>query len=105
MERLFIVFTTVPNEERGAEIARALVSERLAACINIVPAVRSFYVWEGKLEDEREALLIAKVPASGFARYRDRLRALHPYAVPEVVALEATAVNESYLAWCLTSTT
>ena len=100
-EGLLVVLTTVPDEAKGAEIARALVGEKLAACVNVVPGLRSIYRWEGKIEDDREALLVAKVPSARFAAYAARVAALHPYQVPEVVALRAEAVSESYLRWCL----
>jgi periplasmic divalent cation tolerance protein len=100
MAALSIVLTTVPTEEKGAEIARTLVAEGRCACINLVPGLRSFYVWEGKAQDDREALLVAKVPTRALAAYRDRMRELHPYEVPEIVALDASAVNDAYARWC-----
>ena len=105
MDRLVVVLTTVPNEARGSEIAKVLVSERLAACVNIVPAIRSIYRWKGQVEDESEALMIAKVTSQGFERYRKRLLELHPYEVAEIVALEAAAVNQAYLEWVVSSIT
>jgi periplasmic divalent cation tolerance protein len=101
MDSLSIVLTTVPTEEKGAEIARALVGAGLCACVNVVPGLRSIYTWKGKLEEEREALLIAKVPTSRLSDYRERMAALHPYEVPEIVAIGADSVNAPYLAWCL----
>lgn len=101
MESLSIVLSTVPTVEKGAEIARVLVSERLCACVNILPGVRSIYLWEGRLNDDSEALLVAKVKNSAVSAYRDRMASLHPYQVPEIVAIEASSVNDSYLAWCL----
>lgn len=105
MDRLVVVLTTVPNESRGAEIAKVLVSERLAACVNIVPAIRSVYRWKGQVEDDSEALMIAKVTKDGFERYRERLLELHPYEIAEVVALDAAAVNQAYLDWVVSSLT
>ncbi len=104
MDRLHIVFTTVPTEEKGVEIARLLVAEKLAACVNLLPGVRSFYVWDGKPQDEREFLLVAKVPTARVAAYRERMAAIHPYEVPEIAAVEVASVNEPYARWCLETT-
>jgi len=94
-----VVLVTVPTAERAAEIARALVEERLAACGNVVPGVRSIYRWEGKVQDEGEVLLVLKTTAARFPALRDRLLALHPYEVPEVLALAVEAGAERYLTW------
>jgi periplasmic divalent cation tolerance protein len=94
-----VVLVTAPSAEKAADIARALVEERLAACGNVVPSVRSIYRWEGKLQDEAEALLVLKTTRARFAALRDRVLALHPYQVPEVLALPVEAGSESYLAW------
>ena len=104
MAQLMVVFTTVPDEETGARIARTLVEERLAACVNVVPGLRSFYRWQGTLEDDDEALLVAKVRAEDFEAYAERMTALHPYAVPEIVALPAERVAEAYLSWAIEQT-
>lgn len=101
MNSLSIVLTTAPTEEKAREIAEILVRERLCACINIVPLVRSIYEWKGEMQDDREALMVAKVPTRGVAAYQERMAKLHPYEVPEIVALEASAVNAAYLKWCL----
>jgi periplasmic divalent cation tolerance protein len=94
-----VVLVTTPTPERAAELARALVEERLAACGNVVPGLRSIYRWEGKVEDEGEALLLLKTTRARFEALRERVLALHPYAVPEVIALPVVAGSEPYLAW------
>lgn len=94
-----VVLVTAPSAEVAADIARALVEERLAACGNVVPSVRSIYRWEGKVLDEAEALLVLKTTRARFPALRDRVLALHPYQVPEVLALPVEAGSESYLAW------
>jgi len=94
-----VVLVTTPTPDRAAELARALVEERLAACGNVVPGLRSIYRWEGKVVDEAEALLILKTTRARFEALRERVLALHPYAVPEVVALPVLAGNAPYLAW------
>ncbi len=99
MTDAIVVLVTAPNPDKAAEIARALVAERLAACGNVVPGLRSIYRWEGKIEDEGEALLVLKTTRARFDALRDRVLALHPYEVPEVIALPVEAGHERYLAW------
>ncbi len=98
-ERPLLVLVTAPTPEKAAELARALVSERLAACGNVVAGVRSIYRWEGAVQDESEALLLLKTTAGRFEQLRDRVLALHPYHVPEVVALSIEAGSRAYLDW------
>lgn len=99
MSDAIVVLVTVPTPERAAEIARAVVEERLAACGNVVPGLRSIYRWEGKVQDDEEALLLLKTTRSRFDALRDRVLALHPYDVPEVIALPVEAGSAAYLAW------
>ncbi|MBI4882259.1 MAG: divalent-cation tolerance protein CutA [Planctomycetes bacterium] len=101
MEQISVVLTTVPDAAAGARIARCLVEEKLAACVNVVPGLRSFYRWEGKLEEGAEALLIAKIRSERFDEYERRMKEIHPYSVPEIVALPAERVSQAYLLWCL----
>ncbi len=93
-----IVLVTAPPD-RADDLARTLVQERLAACINVVPGVTSHYVWQGRQEADSEALLIAKVPAAGLEAFTTRVKALHPYEVPEVVALEPVGGSSDYMDW------
>lgn len=99
MTDALVVLVTTPTPERAAEIARALVEERLAACGNVVPAIRSIYRWEGRVQDEAESLLVLKTTRARFDALRARVLALHPYEVPEVVALGVDAGSAPYLAW------
>jgi periplasmic divalent cation tolerance protein len=99
MTDALVVLVTAPSPERAAEIARALVEERLAACGNVVPGLRSIYRWEGKVQDDAEALLVLKTTRARFEALRDRVLALHPYEVPEVIALPVEAGSARYLAW------
>ena len=80
------------------------MSERLAACVNVLPGVESIYRWQGKVETSQEVLAVIKTTAERYAELAKRLRELHPYAVPEIVALPAAAVAESYLAWVTANT-
>ena len=100
-----VVLVTTPTPERAAEIARALVEERLAACGNVLPAIRSIYRWEGRVQDDQEALLVLKSTRDRFEALRDRVLALHPYQVPEVIALPVEAGSAKYLEWIAAETT
>jgi periplasmic divalent cation tolerance protein len=94
-----VVLVTAPSADVAATLARTLVEERLAACGNVLPGLRSIYRWEGKVLDEPEVLLLLKTQRSRFAELRDRILALHPYEVPEVIALPVEAGSERYLDW------
>ena len=104
MTDALVVLVTTPSPERAAEIARALVEERLAACGNVVPGLRSIYRWEGKVHEDAEALLVLKTTRARFEALRDRVLALHPYEVPEVIALPVEAGSARYLAWIASET-
>jgi periplasmic divalent cation tolerance protein len=95
----FVVFSTFPDADTAARIARVLVEDQLAACVNVVPAIRSIYRWEGKVCDEAETLAIIKTTAERYAALRARLTELHPYQVPEVIALALADGHPPYLAW------
>lgn len=97
-----VVLSTFPNADVASRVARTLVEERLCACVNLVPAIRSIYVWDGKVCDEAEVLAVLKTTTDRGAALKARLLALHPYDVPEVLELDATA-SEHYLAWVTSS--
>jgi periplasmic divalent cation tolerance protein len=99
-----VVLCTVPDVERGAAIGHSLVAERLAACVNVVPAVRSIYRWEGKVCDDKEALLVIKTTRERLDALAERISALHPYEVPELLALEVRSGSKPYLSWLVEST-
>lgn len=94
-----VVLSAVPSEAVAETLARALLDEQLAACINIVPGVRSLYRFRGKLEDDRELLLVIKTTQDRYVQLEARIRALHPYEVCEVVALDVAAGASPYLDW------
>ena len=100
-EEVRVVLVTAPDTETAARIARALVEERLIACANLVPGIRSIYRWEGKIADEAEVLLVLKTRASACSAVAARVKALHPYALPEVVALPVVDGSEAYLDWVI----
>jgi len=94
-----VVLSTVGKAEDAERIGRALVERGLAACVNIVPAVTSIYRWKGKVEREEERLLLIKTRAERFPALREALVSLHPYEVPEVLALPIEDGHQPYLAW------
>jgi periplasmic divalent cation tolerance protein len=102
---IIVVLMTAPNGDVAAQIARPLIEEGLVACVNIVPGLRSIYRWEGKLCDEAEVLCLCKTRASLFEMVRDRIASLHPYSVPEIIAVPLAQGSAAYLAWVAQSTT
>ena len=98
-----IVLCTVPDDATARQIASALVAEQLAACVNIVPGITSVYRWKGAIETATELLLIIKTTAAVYSRLQDRIRALHPYELPEVIAVSLDHGLPDYLAWIKTS--
>ena len=96
-DEFLVVYCTASPEEADA-LARALVQERLAACVNIAP-VRSCYIWEGMLNLDTEALLIIKTTREGFEPLKKRIAELHSYAVPEIIALPIAEGHQPYLDW------
>lgn len=99
MTDLVIVLTTMPDDHRAEELARTLVDERLAACVTVQGAMRSTYRWQGQVECDAERQVVIKTVRGRLAALEARLRALHPYDVPEFVVLSAEAGSPAYLAW------
>lgn len=98
-DSIIVAMSTCPDEQSAQRISAALVSERLATCINRVGGVRSTYVWEGRLQDDAEILLIMKTTSARLALLDARLRELHPYEMPELVAFRVDGGNVAYLDW------
>jgi len=94
-----VVLSTFPSSEKAAELARQLVDERLCACVNLVPAVRSIYRWQGQVHDDAEVLAIVKTTTERVDALRERLIALHPYELPEAIVLPVAGGHAPYLAW------
>ncbi len=94
-----IVICTCPDEVVAKRIAEALVGERLAACVNLLPAVASTYRWEGKICRETESMMLIKTTRDRFQALRERLLSLHPYDVPEIVAVDIATGSAAYLDW------
>lgn len=99
MSDRLVVLSTVGKAEDADRIAREVVERGLAACVNVLPAVTSVYRWKGELVVEEERLLVIKTRADRFERLREAIVSLHPYEVPEVIALPIEAGHEPYLAW------
>lgn len=96
-----IVLSTFPTPEKAAELSRILVEERLCACVNLIPAIRSIYRWNDTISDDQETLAILKTTVARSEDLSARLVSLHPYEVPEVIVvpLEPTRGHAPYLAW------
>ncbi len=103
-DEFVVVLVTASGADEAMRIGRALVEDRLAACANLIGPIRSVYRWEGAVEDAAEHLLLLKARAADFAALETRVRALHSYDVPEVVALPVRAGSAPYLAWIADAT-
>lgn len=101
-DKVIVALSACPDEASAQRIAAALVSERLATCVNRVTGMTSTYFWDGRLQDGPEILLIIKTTAARLAELTARLKVLHPYELPELVALEVAGGNEQYLQWVRT---
>ncbi len=94
-----VVLVTAPSEAMALELGQRLVDDRLAACVSVVPGVTSIFMWEGKREEASEALLVIKTRAERYPALQQRVLELHPYSVPEVLALAVEAGAPAYLRW------
>ena len=103
-EELVIVLSTIDSEENAERISRTLVEEKLAACVNIIPKLRSIYRWKGKIENDAETLMLIKARASDFKVLQAKLQEIHPYENPEIVQVAASAVSDTYLSWAIEQT-
>ena len=99
-----VVYITAPNEDAAAVIAHALVEQKLAACVNIVRHVRSIYSWQGKIEDDTEVLMIVKTRKQHFDALSEKVKELHSYDVPEIIAMPILKGSADYLKWIKDST-
>ncbi|MFQ5995415.1 MAG: divalent-cation tolerance protein CutA [Acidiferrobacterales bacterium] len=97
--RLQIVLTTCPDKDTATRIASSLVNEGIAACVNILAAAQSVYLWKGTVETENEHVLLIKATADHYEAIQARIQALHPYELPEIIAVPIVAGLKEYLAW------
>lgn len=98
-EKLIFVFFTAPDDAAADKITERLLEERIAACVSRVPNILSVYRWKGKVERSDEILLIAKTRVNRFKEVEEAIIHLHPYEVPEIVAVQASAAHEAYAKW------
>lgn len=102
--KFLLVLVTTPGREDAQSMARIIVQERLAACVNIIDGIDSIYRWEGKVEEGSEALMLIKTRKELLDPLKVRVKELHSYSVPEVVALDISGGSAGYLAWLAEST-
>ncbi len=98
------IHVTMPDAERAAALARTLIGEALAGCVNVVPGVRSIYRWEGRIQEDDEVLCLIKTRPAIFDRVRRRILELHPYNVPEILAFAVDEGSPAYLDWLRAAT-
>ena len=99
MSSFLLVFCSCADEQAALRLAKALVEERLAACVNVLPRAQSVYRWEGEIKLESEYLLLIKTTEERFSSLRDRITEMHSYEVPEVLAIPVWGGSDKYLAW------
>lgn len=104
MPDVLLVLTNVPDEATAHAIARKVVEGRLAACVNVLPPIRSVYRWEGKVEEANEVSLLIKTTQGRYAELESVIRTAHPYDVPEIIAFPVTAGLPAYLNWVVSET-
>src|SRR3954469_22059553 len=102
-DEVLLAFSTFPDLETARRIVRALVEARLVACGNIIPQVESIYRWQGKIEASNEVLVFFKLPAPGYAAFAAKLKELHPYELPEIIAVNIACGLPEYLRWATES--
>lgn len=102
-DEAIVVLVTTGSAEESERIARALVEERIVACVNIVPGITSIFRWEGKIEHSAESLMICKTKRDRFDDLTTTVKQQHSYSTPEIVAISAAAVETGYLRWLMES--
>ena len=96
-----VVLMTAASRDEASRIAETLVSARLAACVQILPEIESVYRWQGEVQREKEILILAKTVASQFAELESKVRAMHSYETPEIIAVSVTDSSAPYLKWLI----
>lgn len=105
MDNIKIILGTCPNETNAREVAAMLLEQKLAACVSILPSVRSLYRWQGKIEESEEWMILIKTGASRVEDVIREVEAVHPYEVPELITFAAEGGLSSYLGWVIEETT
>ncbi|MCI4624676.1 MAG: divalent-cation tolerance protein CutA [Candidatus Magnetoovum sp. WYHC-5] len=95
----YVALITAPNVDEAVKIANTLVSENIVKCVNIIKEIRSIYSWKGNVEDEPETLLVCKLKKDNFDSLKDKVKTLHSYEVPEIIALPIVESSKDYLDW------
>jgi len=103
-QSLIVIMTTLPDMEQASNIAKILVEEGLAVCVQVMPRMTSIYRWQGEVCIEPEHLVLIKAIATQYDALANRLKSLHPYEIPEIIAMPAIAVDLDYLNWAMLST-
>ena len=96
---IIVVFVTVPGLREGSRISMAVLTSRLAACVNVIPGIRSMYQWKGKLVQEKEAMLVMKTTRLRYRKLEQKIKQLHPYELPEVIAIPLICGSSQYIEW------
>jgi periplasmic divalent cation tolerance protein len=96
-----LMISTAGSEKEAQRIARNLVGDRLAACVNVIPGIRSFFYWEGKLCQEKEALILAKTANMNSKKIINRIKKIHSYEVPEIIFFRVAEGEKNYLNWLI----
>ena len=99
MSQHLLVLTTIGSEEDAARLGRNLVEKRLVVCVNVIGPARSIFLWKGKVEDESERLLLMKTRADRYVDLETNIKELHPYEIPEIIAIPIERGSQDYLAW------
>lgn len=101
---VYLIYTTVPNEKVGTEIARHLLEKKLVACANLLPVGKSFYIWDGQLQSEAEHVLFLKTTLNKLREVEENILSVHPYECPCIVAWQSDQVYLPFLKWVIAST-
>jgi periplasmic divalent cation tolerance protein len=104
MQQVLLVLTNLPDEATAGAMARILVERRFAACVNVLPAVRSVYQWQGAVEEAAEITMLIKTTQARYAELEAAIKSAHPYDVPEIIALPLAAGLPKYLEWVVAET-
>lgn len=104
MQQILLVLVNIPDEASAHSIARTLVEQRLAACVNLLPAVRSVYQWQGAVEEASEVTMLIKTTQARYSELEGAVRAAHPYDVPEIIAVPVATGLSEYLGWIVSET-
>lgn len=105
MSDAIVVLCTCPDDTCARALAQTLLNEKLAACVNLIPQVTSLYCWQGKMEESQEVLLVIKSRRTLFGVLQQRIQTLHPYEVPEILAMPVLNGSPAYLQWLQEQTT